>query len=476
MLGSSPHHLRSIVTGLVLLGATSVSAAGPAAELGGFRPDLFPVGSLADAAVGGDFGARLIRTTPDLEQLGFQPDDVILSAYDRPLVAEGWQPAIAREPEGEPTAPGRFVVWRVLPGERPVLTPSIVGRQILDEFAALPESAWAPIRLAVMLANQQTLVVQGGGIVLVPSPRHFDAALWLQHANPMPRVSEAALATLAQAIVERTSIPAATAGEELSAARAQLERRRYPEAAEHAQRAMVASVVDPQTRSARTTLVDATQTYLQVRREQRERRSRLLTPEPLFGIVVEGQVNRIDAFLPQKTRLRVDASSGYNVLGGIRLRAPVDDIPGISELFLIVEYGIVKNTFKDPQGGAEILSTTIQQVSAELMYRPRVESVLRPFIRGGVGAFPIDATGCSNEKVLSKVEFGGLIGGGLDFYHVQAWHLRASIAASYRLLHSQFVDAPLLERCANSDVPLDKGIYDFDFDGWQVGLMLTWEL
>jgi hypothetical protein len=469
---------RSIATGFLLLAAVPAFAAGPAERLGDFRPDLFPPGSLADAAVGGDHGARLVGTTTALQALGFKQDDVIVAAYGSPMVAEGWSPVLPREPDGEPPAPGRFVVWRAVSGERPVLSAAVVGRKVLDEFAALPDSAWAPMRLAVMLANQQTLVVLGGGILLVPAPHDFDSDLWLVSANPMPRGSEAALAAVVQAIVERTSIPPATAEDELRAAQEQLERRRYPEAVELAQRAMVAAVVNPQARSEGATLVAATRTDLQARQEQRLRRSRLLAPEPLVGIVVEAQVNRIEAFLPQKTMLRVDSSTGYCFLGGIRLRAPVNDIPVLSEIFLVAEYGIIKNTFVDPQGGAEVLKTTLQQVSFELMYRPRVESVLRPFLRGGVGIFPFSATGCSTEKVISRTEFGGVIGGGLDFYHIPAWNLRASVVGSYRLLHSKFNPdyAPLLERCTNAGVPLEDGFYDFDLDGWQVGLMLTLEL
>jgi hypothetical protein len=358
-----------------------------------------------------------------------------------------------------------------------VLSPATLGRRVVDEFAALPDSEWAPMRLAAMLANQQTLVDPGAGILLLPAAAGFDANLWLERANPLPQISEAALAVVAEAVTRRAAIPEPDTGE-LEAAREHLERRQYPEAVERARRAMVGAVVTPEARADRTALVEATQVYRSALQEQQRTRTLLLAPEPIFAVVVEGQINRIQEFIPQRTLLSVDSSTGGVFLAGVRVRAPTD-VPVLSDLFLLLEYGIVKNRFDSPATGNEQLSTTIQQIGFELLYRPRVAARLKPFLRGGVGVFPVTAkVSCSTENAIDELEVGALFGGGIDFLHVPSLHLRCSVAGSYRILHSKFLpeEAPLIEQCSNVDVPLEKGFYDFDLDGWQVGLMLAIEL
>jgi len=156
----------------------------------------------------------------------------------------------------------------------------------------------------------------------------------------------------------------------------------------------------------------------------------------------------------------------------------------VRDMFLLAKYGQLHHSFEDVDG-REILATTMHQVSAELLYRPRVASRLRPFVSAGIGAFPLEGRVHCPEEVLAfrDTEVGGLFGGGLDFFALRAWNLRGSILGSYRILHAKFAvdSAPLLFDCARNTPPdfglddLDNGYYEFDMDGWQVGFMLTYE-
>lgn len=451
---------------------------GPSTRLARTFPDLFPASTLADAALGGELGVRLLAPTDAQAALGLQANDIVLRVGGHPVDSAAWEESAA--PSAGTSAvpgPGFLVVWRAVPGERPVLSPAVLGRRVTDEFVALPDSQWAPMRLAVMLANQQTLVDPGGGVLLLPAA-DFDPDLWLQRANPLPRISEVAIATVADAIVRRTSIPPETVTDELAAARQHLAQRQYLEAGERARRAMVGAVVSPELRADGTTLVEATRVYASALQEQQRTQAQLLSPEPNFAFVVEGMINRIQEFIPQKTLLAVESSTGGVFLAGVRVRAPTT-VPVLSDLFLLVEYGVVKNSFEASDTGGEALSTTLQQIGFEVLYRPRVASRLKPFLRGGVGIFPFTAkVPCSDENAIDELEVGALLGGGIDFLRVPSLHLRCSVAGSYRIVHSKFLpeEAPLLESCSNADVTLEDGFYDFDLDGWQVGLMLTFDL
>lgn len=447
------------------------------ARLAAWLPELFEGAGLADAAVGGEFGARLTLVTESQRAFGLQVDDVIL-AVDGVSLGQRGAPAI---PAGAPV----LTVWRPVPGQRPVLDPAILGRQVLDEFAELPEAERAPMRLACMLANQSTLVNQGGGITLVPGPATFDAGLWLRHANPLPQGSEAALRGVADGVEHRTRLTRASEGE--AARAADLQRRgQYLEAQERARRAMVQAVVDPAARADGTGLAAATRTYLEATESLRLQAAAFAKPEALFGLVAEGMLARIDAFLPQNTLLDVEASTGWAFALGVRVRFPIDGVPVLSNSFLLVEYGQVRNGFDAPGGGGEVLATTLQQYTFEVLYRPRVASRLRPFVRGGVGIYPLTGRVHCPEGVqtaFTDTNVGGVFGGGIDFLHLRAQHLRGSIVGTYRIVHAAFDpdSAPLIQDCARNSPPdlvLDpqEPYYQFDMDGWQVGMMLTLEL
>jgi hypothetical protein len=449
---------------------------GAAARLTRFFPRTFPSGSVADAAVAGQVGARVVQTSQEQLALEFETGDVVLAAWGQSLANPVWAPVDTAQAAAA-VPPGAYVVWRTVPGERPVLPPSTVGTQVIDEFVALDALQHTPMRLATMLANQWTLVQQGAGVVLVPSPVAFDSNTWLGRANPLPAASETALRVVTDGVRSRSGLADVPEGD-LQAARDHLERKQYLEAVERARRAMVSAVLEPEARADATIVAAAADVYVKAQAADRQHRAALLESEPLFGIVLEAQVNRIQSFLPQLTQLDVDASTGSVFLAGVQLRFPFD-VRVLSDFFLLVEYGVVQNSFDARGGGVEVLSTKLQQIGFELMYRPRVASRLKPFVRAGVGLFPFTAR-CdrSSGNAIDEMEVGGLIGGGIDVWRVSSLHMRTSIVGSYRIVHSKFLpeEAPLFDVCRNaSQVDLENGYYDFDLDGWQVGLMLTFE-
>lgn len=462
-----------LVTGLLAAAPFAARASSPAARLAGTWPALFGTASLSDTEAGGELGARLVSLTPGLRQMGLEPEDVILAADGRRLTDET---AFAR---GTPV-PSIWTVWRQVPGSRPILRADILGVQVVDEFSRLEAAARTPMRLAVMLANQRTLVESGAGVLLVPTPEDFDAA-WLAVANPLPRQSEEALREVVDALESRVVIPAPV-GTELEAATADFERQRYLESRERARRALVRAVLEPEARTQRHALDAALRLYVDSARFEARRRDQLLAPESDFVLVLEGQLNRIQAFLPQNTLLDVENSTGFNFDIGARLRLLwfSDGRSQFERFFLQVQYGQIRNAFDDGVG-APVLDTVLQKWSFELVYRPALVTRLKPYFRGGVGIFPLTARErCSGSEFETRAtDWGTILGGGIDFLKLQSPNLRASLTGTYRILKYDFATGsePNWAACeqrnqqTNPDLRLDDG-YRLDMDGWQFGLAL----
>jgi hypothetical protein len=75
---------------------------------------------------------------------------------------------------------------------------------------------------------------------------------------------------------------------------------------------------------------------------------------------------------------------------------------------------------------------------------------------------------------------GWLVGAGIDVVQWRATGFRATIVGSYRAVHFHipYDDAPDLDGCrTNPDVTVidAPAVYEFDMDGWLVGLQLAYE-
>ena len=247
-------------------------------------------------------------------------------------------------------------------------------------------------------------------------------------------------------------------------------------------RAMVEQVVDANQRPDRRAPLDAAvHVYVESRQRAAHLKAQQMAPERRLGLVLEGQYGHIESFLPQNTWLKLDGSSGYGMALGLRYRL-ASRVPVLSQFMLLGEYGQVRNTFKGSFGGQK-LESTLHQLSLELLYRPRVASWLKPFLRGGLGVFPMSATvGCDaggeQPAEVQSTELGGLLGGGIDFLRLRSLGLRSSVVGSYRILTYQ------LERLASLACEdqtwirfpsLEFEHYELKMNGWQVGIMLTLE-
>lgn len=436
------------------------------------------VGTVADTTVAGEPG--LLLTTPNdaARAAGLRPGDVLLAGG-------GVRPVAGDRPRNE-TAGGGVVwtVWRRVPGDRPVLAPVILGRRTLDEFIALSPAERTPMRLVRMLANRATLVRDGAGVLLVPEPAAGDDGDWLRLANPMPAASESALAAVSTALLKRVRIPAAAAGE-AAAARADLEAQRYVEAEEHARRALLDIIRDPAQRAPSPEFDHALGMYIDAQVSAARERTELLAPETRFAFVAEGGAGRIQAFPAQHTLHVVDNSTASAWAAGVRLGWPGDSPRLLADFSLLAEYGQVRNTF-DGRGGTGGFASTLQQITGEILYRPRVASRLKPYLRGGVGAFPLRMRVQAPEGyrlAFERTNFGFVAGGGIDVLRIPSAHLRVGLGGTYRNLKYRVAKdrAPEVERTRNTDLTVITTVDDsqalllFDMDGWQVGLMLTFE-
>jgi hypothetical protein len=365
---------------VLLLCATAASGAwgqegSAVARLSSALPQLFPASSLLEAAEMGLPGARVSTPTAQQLDLGLQQDDVIIAVEGSSLGAETWRSgALASSPT--------LTVLRRLPGERPVLEPAILARQTLDAFVRLPLQELTPMRLARMLANQQTLVTDGVGVVLVPAASNSDDAAWLRVANPLPEFSENALHDVSKAVRGRVRLPYVE-GSEANAASAAFQRQRYSEARERSSRALVEAAADPKMRSDARSLQPLAQIYAESSLEVVRERNELLAPGPRWSLFVEGAYQRVEASPPQNTLFQVDDSDGPTLAVGasvgLFLPTASGGPPLLRNLHLLVEYAVSPRNFEggtqtDPDRRDPRIETTLHRVSFELAYRPRVLS------------------------------------------------------------------------------------------------------
>jgi hypothetical protein len=466
---------------LALASPGHAAVVSPASRLAEAMPELFPLASLADATGGGEAGARVLGVSPGAAALGVQSDDVVLRVEGQPLGGVDWNTSRVQPPEGatQPT----LTVWRAVPGSRVVQEPAAIGREALEQFIVLPGTERSPMRLAVMLANQGTVVQSGAGVALVPADATFDAARWLRSANPLPPESEKMVQQIASALRKRTRMPPAS-GEEIVQADRDLQHGKALEARERAQRVLVAAAREPAGRSAPGNIMDeGIRVYTQADLELRRRAALRNVPEPLLALVAEGNASYIDAFLPQKTLMHVDNSWGWGAQGGLRLRVAPSSVPFLSSVFLLTEIGYCHNNFDDLSGNP-FLHAGLTQYTFELMYRPRVAAQLRPYLRGGLGIYSFSGeVQCGTlgwHQVIDHTDTGAVFGGGFDVLRVPSAHLRVSLGGTYRVLTSKFDvwEAPELAPGCGQNVPdnvgLEKGYYEFDLGGIQVGIMLTY--
>jgi hypothetical protein len=455
---------------LVLAARPLAAQVGPAARLQAARPE-FADARLQDAVAAGDAGARLAAVSEPLQRLGFQAGDVVLAVNGVRLSGAADAAGFGSE------AAAVFTVWRGVDGPRPVLASDAIGRQVVDEFVGLPAGERTPMRLALMLANQATLVQEGAGVLLVPRPATPDEdAVWLRLANPLPPASEQAQRAVGQAVLSAARLPPLTTSE-LDAAEAALASGRFDEAEARARRALLLHAGEPENRSERQPTERAVQVLIEARRGARAHRTLLLAVDPRFGIVIEGHLNHIQRLLMQDTLVDLGASRGGAFAGGVRLR-----LPWLPPLSLLLEYGQLRNDFQGSFGEAR-LEATVHQVSAELLYRPRVASRLRPFLRAGAGLFATRAAiGCigSPAVAVEATDPGALVGGGLDVLRLASHGIRISATGTYRILHHG-LDAFAPTACEDAtrlvhpDFVASTRSPFLDFDGWQLGLMLALE-
>lgn len=505
---TAPHPLESLIAAAVssLLVAAAVQAQGgsPAEALRAWNPELFAPGTLVDVAPDGAAGVRIVHATAALQALGFRAADHVVALQGRRLDSDDLPPRSG--------AAIFTVLRRAAPGERPVMTPDVLGLQALVQFTELPASARTPIRLARMVANQWTLVRDGLGVVLVPVAANERDSEWLRVANPLPEVAEAALREVADAFASRTSLGSGTPSEALAARRA-LDSGAYFEARERAARGIFRHITNPARRHDRSALDPQIEVFRRASRGVEAEQRALKAAGSRFGLFVQGAVHHVKESLPQNTLLVVDGANNVAVSAGLRtgLFWPSESggWPLLRDLHLLTSYGYSRHTFHGPretQVQEDIseprLRTRLHRVSLELMYRPRVMSWLRPHLRGGPAFYHVTAGAYdSGDQLQDQVEnprFGWIIGGGVDAFYSPKHRVRLTVVADFQIVSpTQFCidEAPNWEAATNlnptqladvkSELPLgydcptageDFGpFYQVDMDGFQVGLALAYE-
>jgi hypothetical protein len=286
--------------------------------------------------------------------------------------------------------------------------------------------------------------------------------------------------------------------DELAAARQHLTRHDYVEAEERARRALLAVVADPERRPRQDDFDAAFATWREAQHENAALQARLLAREPFFGVLLEGRLGRIQAFAPQHTLLDVANSRSAGFAAGIRLGSPFESTPILDDLSLLVQYAQARNTWRGPnrasdQTEVDILSTVLHEVNFELMYRPRVASRLKPYLRTGVGVHTVDAEiyridaafrrDGTRVPAFERTAPAFLLGLGIDVWRWSAAHARLSLGGAYRLVSFEFLQllAPDIEDNRNTllDLPLNvrgrDDLYRFDLSGWYFGITLAFE-
>jgi hypothetical protein len=358
------------------------------------------------------------------------------------------------------------------------------------------------MRLARMLANQVTLVEQGLGAILVPAAANRDDAAWLRAANPMPAPSEAALQKTRDAVLARARLPRIQVSE-AEAAESALRDRRWHEARERAARALVLYVSSPENRSRSEPLEPLLGAYAEASRQVERERRELMAPGPRFGLVLEGAFTHIEASLPQNILLDVDNANEFSAAAGFRVAlfrpSPKQGPPIMGDIHALVEYGFLRGRFDGPTTDKSRSFTRLEarqhRASAELVYRPRVLSRLRPLLRGGPALFAVGARVFDDDAVqtteVDGTTLGWVAGGGIDVYTHRASGFRAALVALYQSVEHRFCLDPGWEDATNillveelarpvdldciSQQNSDGFAYLLDMSGWNLGLMLAYE-
>ena len=464
----------------------------PSGVLEAWNPALFVPGSVVDAAEAGVVGARIVRSTQALVDLGFHDGDVVVAIEGRAL-ADG-------TPRSRPQQP-TYTVLRAVSGERPVLTPEVLGVQVLREFANLDVAERTPMRLARMVANQQTLVRDGIGVVLVPAGASDSE--WLRVANPLPAASETALREVTDAVVRRTSL--AGSASEAEAARHALTTYSYFEARERAARALLQLVVDPDSRVARQPLDALVHVFQEASRGVESERRVLMAAGSRFGVYAQAAFHHVKRNLPQNTMLLLDGSNSVSISAGVRTglfwQSERGGWPLWRDLHLLTSYGYSRHTFQGPplqqQPGSEPrMRTRLHRLSTELMYRPRVLSRLRPHFRGGPAAYHVTAGAYDTNDRLrhqhQSWELGWILGGGIDAFASRTRRLRLTVTGDYQIVSTQFcadvapgwieasniVEQGQLQRPVRPSCGASKDAepyYEVSVEGFQFGLALAYE-
>jgi hypothetical protein len=493
----------ALLAGLVTVcmpGVGTSQPGSPAQRLTESMPELFVAGTLVDAAEAGEQGARIATLTPELTALGFELGDVVLAVEGVYVGTPTWDAARRWD-----AASARFTVIRRVAGERPVLTPDVSGRVALARFAELEESARTPMRLARMVANQHMLGETGLGVLLLPSQANDDERAWLAVGNPLPQLWEGALADVEKAVRARVQLPMVEVTE-AQAAEDAIADNHYLEAIERSSRAALEYVASPDRRGDPTPPFDSIiAIYRDAQQRKRRAEAEMLQASPRFGLFVEGSVSRIEGFLPQHTLIVLDGgSTGATFAAGVRVRI-------LDQLDALVSYGQVRNAFQGAASDSvpdviDKIETTLHTITLELAYRPMVLSYLKPVLRGGIGLYPLQAKifGEDGTQVEdpSATELGFTLGGGVDLFNWKSQRLRGTLGGSYRIVSFQWdpndpdaqdvegwFDATNLgpeDLKFNPSDPgfptrdekvayLEKGLFELDMDGFQVGLTLTWD-
>jgi len=480
--------------------AAQTTANGAAARLAASHPDLFPAGTVADATLAGVAGAQVSSTSEHQRALGVQEGDVIIAVDGQVLTAEA--------PSAPAVGEHVFTVLRHMPGERPVLAPEILGRQVLEQFSALPAAERSPVRLTRMVANQQMLVQEGVGLFLVPAVANQDDTVWLTRANPLPLPWEAAVRTVRDAILTRAKLPESSESDADAAARL-LGEKQYLEAGEHAQRALFAQVAEPEARADRPRFDPLLALYLEAQAGQEGVRHQLLAPGARFAIVVEPLFSSSATPLPQDILLQVERSNDFLFAAGLNTSlhwpSPNGGWPVLRDLDLLLEYGYTSRRYEGPFGPDEItppgadveppvterMAATEHRLSFELTYRPTLLARFRPMLRGGPAFFistahSFDQFGTQTMQVDLQ-SWGWIAGAGIDLYR-HSRGMRATLVGTYQSVKHEFCDddAASWERASNiPDFKIDEILrdacpqgtfgYKLDMSAWQAGVQLAFE-
>ena len=491
--------------------AVQAQPGSPTQRLTAAAPEVFVAAAVAEGAELGVAGARVLTPTQAMQDLGLLSGDLVIGIDGRMLAADDWQ---APADQADLT----LTVVRRVPGERPRLPPAVLARQTLDEWCALPAPQRSPMRLARMLANQQRLVQDGVGFLLLPAARNQDDAAWSTFATPMPGPWELALQEMRAAIFARTALPAVE-GSEAEAASRLLAQHEYLEAHERAQRAIIDHVSMPEKRAQRQAFDELVAVYLQAMRGLEGERREALDPGSRFAIVLEPMFSSSTAPLSQDIFFNVDRSNDFQIAVGwntsLHWPSPDGGWPVLRDLDLLVEYANTLRSYDGPHGEDELpvgqgveppvterMSLTDHRISFELTYRPSLRSRLRPMLRGGPALFMATADAIDENGVVRDQEdmmtWGWVVGGGIDIFHHRTSGFRTSVVGSYQIVTHEFCTGEVppnfmthfitrWESASNiredQFTELEQSLcvedgsvgYELRLDAWQVGLMLAYD-